>query len=78
MASILCKCGERLQLGLIPNPTEWLTVSDVEFDSLGVEVNSAAMYEKMTHFLKCPKCGRLWFYWNGFSEDPVCYTPEDY
>ncbi len=73
MPSIKCKCGKRLDIGTIPNPNEWLAISDVDYDGYSEQVDAEALYEKFTHFLECDNCGRLWFFWNGFNGPAECY-----
>lgn len=74
MPATLCHCGERVNYGSIPNPTEWLLVSDVAFDALtDPETDKVAaedLFHQMKHALLCPHCGRLWVFWNGFAADP--------
>lgn len=76
MPSILCKCKERLRFGEIPNPIEWLIVSDKAYGSFVGTIDAEALYRSMNSILKCPKCGRLWVFWDGFDSDPSCYSPE--
>lgn len=75
MPSIICTCGIRLGFGAIPNPNEWLMISDDRFDDFrGNDLEE--LYKQMSSFLKCSDCGRLWVFWNGFDADPFCYAPE--
>lgn len=76
MPSNICKCGEKLTYGEIPNPIEWLTISDKNYDSYEGKVDSENLYEEMKSILRCPSCDRLWIFWDGFEANPVCYTPE--
>lgn len=76
MPSILCKCGEKLNFGEIPNPIEWLMISDEEFEKFQGTVDSEAIYREMSSALKCPRCKRLWIFWNGFDFAPLSYAPE--
>jgi hypothetical protein len=73
MPSFSCTCGERLDLGAVPNPNEWLLISDVDYDSFSEEVHTEVLYKHFQHMLKCPTCDRLWIFWGGFGEKPVCY-----
>jgi hypothetical protein len=75
MPSIACKCGYRLDFGQVPNPTEWLVISDTRFEGFVGSVDAEELYAEFEHFLKCPKCGRLWIYWDGFKNPPTCYDP---
>jgi hypothetical protein len=74
--SMLCNCGERLRYGDIPCAIEWLVISDVEYDKVSGTVDAEELYRSMTHILQCPKCRRLWVYWNGFSQPPSEYMPK--
>lgn len=77
MPSIACKCGNRLNFGEIPNPVEWLLVSDTHFDMLPDLIETEALYQKFLHMLKCGTCARIWIFWQGFEFDPVCYELAD-
>lgn len=76
MPKLQCKCGETLHYGEIPNPIEWLIISDVDFDSFAGTVNSEEIYAATKSLLRCPKCSRLWVFWNGFSKPPQSYLSE--
>lgn len=76
MPSILCRCGEKLGYGDIPNHIEWLAISDKEYDAYSGEVDAEDLYRKMRSILRCPRCGRLWVFWDGFENPPASYIPE--
>ncbi|CAB3783741.1 hypothetical protein LMG28138_01700 [Pararobbsia alpina] len=76
MPSIKCECGHRICYGDIPCSDEWLMMSDTAFDKHHGQVDVDELYRAMTHVLKCPDCGWLWVYWNGFRNDPQGYRPE--
>jgi hypothetical protein len=76
MPSIACKCGSRLSFGEIPNPIEWLMISDDDFDTFPEKVDASEIYANVTHMLKCTNCNRLWIFWNGFQSAPTSYMPE--
>lgn len=76
MPSINCKCGVKLSYGEIPNPVEWLIVSDEDYNNYTETIDSEALYREMKSILKCFNCGRLWIFWNGFGSEPSCYAPE--
>jgi hypothetical protein len=75
MPAIKCKCDEVLRYGDIPNPIEWLFISDTEYDSLPTAVDVEALYRRMNSFLQCPTCRRLWVFWSGFGDHPSEYVP---
>ncbi|GGJ28928.1 hypothetical protein [Deinococcus roseus] len=76
MPKMLCNCGKVLSFSPIPNPIEYLFISDVDFDFYDGMADTDALYERFQRFAKCPDCGRLWVFWNGFSEMPTSYLPE--
>ena len=59
----------------IPCPIEWLFVSDVTFDKFASSIDAEELYKAMQSFLKCPRCGRLWCFWDGFAKPPTEYMP---
>jgi uncharacterized protein with PIN domain len=69
MPAYKCKCGKWISYGDIPCKDEWVFLSDEEFDELS-EATPQDIYRKMRSFLKCPACARLWFFWQGFQEEP--------
>ena len=75
MPAIKCKCGETLRYGEIPNPIEWLFISDTEYDRLSGALDAEFLYRQMRSLLRCPICKRLWVFWNGFDNDPSEYLP---
>jgi len=79
MGKFLCKCENTIRIsGAIPNPVEWLFISDVEYDKYQELVDAEQLHLAMNSFLKCDKCGRLWVFWDGYDNPPTLYAPEDY
>jgi hypothetical protein len=76
MPAIRCRCGESLRYGEIPNPIEWLLIADQEYDKYQGAIDAEALYQAMRNMLKCPKCARLWVFWDGFGSSPVSYAEE--
>ena len=74
---IICQCGEWLRYGDIPNQIEYLFISDVEYDNVIGSIDAEELYRRLNHFLKCPNCGRLHIFWEGFGKEQKIYTPED-
>ena len=62
MPKELCKCGQALDLGAIPNPLEWHLISDVDFDRHTGPVDAEMLYADTKPMLRCPHCGRLLVY----------------
>jgi len=77
MPGMRCTCGQRIGLGEIPCPNEYRFMSDEDLDKLPHTVASDELHQRMTSFLKCPKCGRLHVFWKGYGELPMVYAPED-
>jgi hypothetical protein len=76
MPSILCTCGEKLGYGEIPNPIEWLAISDTAYDGYAGNIDAEALYREMKSILECPRCGRLWAFWDGFGKPAKVYVVE--
>ncbi|MBF9239196.1 hypothetical protein I2I05_17460 [Hymenobacter sp. BT683] len=77
MPKELCKCGQFLDLGAIPNPGEWLLIADVDYDRYTGPVDAETLYADMKSMLVCPHCGRLLVYWQGFGNGYTAYRPEE-
>jgi hypothetical protein len=77
MPKLICKCDNVISMGEIPNPNEWLFISDIVYDKFTEGIDSETLYMQMKGMLKCNKCGRLWFFWDGYDNAPSCYKPED-
>jgi hypothetical protein len=76
MAGFQCKCKHIIKTGEIPNPNEWLLISDVNYDQFAGKVDSELLYKEMKPLLMCKNCNRLWVFWNGYGADPVSYLCE--
>ncbi|MFI0424921.1 hypothetical protein [Spongiactinospora sp. 9N601] len=77
MTKFECACGGLIRVsGEIPNPLEWKIISDGDFDRFQGAVDAEGVYLACTSMFRCPGCGRLWVYWDGFEGSPVCYVPE--
>jgi hypothetical protein len=75
MPGIQCTCGERISYGEIPCPHEWLFVSDKQFEEFSGQIDAEEVYRTMRSFLRCPSCGRLWVFWNGFQNAAEEFVP---
>ncbi|GAB3939874.1 hypothetical protein GCM10028805_00800 [Spirosoma harenae] len=73
MPKFSCKCSHIIPIGEIPTPDQWNMISDIEYDSFAGSIDSEQLYSKMKVVLKCPVCGRLYVFWNGWQADPTCY-----
>ncbi|OTG92836.1 hypothetical protein [Acinetobacter sp. ANC 3832] len=77
MPAILCKCGNRLNIGEIPNPIEWLMISDIEYDEFQGEIDSEKLYMKFKSLIICQNCKRLICFWDGFNQNPIFYKVDN-
>lgn len=76
MAKMLCPCGEVITMsGLIPNPIEWLLISDVEYDKFHGTIDSEQLYMSMSRAFRCPTSGHLFVFWEGMGNFPTVYEP---
>ena len=76
MPKLLCKCSAVIHYGEIPSPNEWLLFSDSNFDNFSGMVDAEEVYAVSTSFLKCPKCSRLYVFWEGHQSEPQVFAPE--
>ena len=75
MPAYVCKCGERVSYSEIPSPSQYLFISDVDYDKYQGEIDAETLYLEMKSFLVCGNCGRIWMFWNGFKHEPREYLP---
>jgi hypothetical protein len=76
MAKFRCVCGYVLSTsGEIPNSSEWLAVSDAQFDGYAGRVDAEELYRAFTHVFVCPQSGHLWVFKQGLANDPVGFAP---
>ena len=75
MSKFRCVCGEILTTsGSIPNPIEWLWISDVDFDRFAGSVDGEEVYACFGHAFRCPASGHLWVFEAGMDAAPICYA----
>jgi len=75
MPGLSCSCGHRISYGEIPCKDEWLIISDVVFDAFTRAVDAEELYRAMRSILKCPICGHLWVFWDGYQEAAQEFVP---
>jgi len=75
-----CNDGFAHTSGLIPNPKEWLLISDKDFDKITDTIIRDKLYSKMTHLFKCINidCEGIAIFWKGFRENPVWYNTNEF
>jgi len=76
MPKIRCKCDNFISYSQIPNPNDYLIISDVAFDKYDEQIDWEKLYTEMKSVLRCDLWGRLWIFWNGFENAPSSYYPE--
>ena len=76
MPKVKCVCDQTISYSEIPNPNEWLMISDHHFDRFSGKVDTEDIYRAMLPILKCPECGRLLVYWDGWNQPPAIYKRE--
>jgi hypothetical protein len=75
LAKILCPCGETIRTsGPIPNPIEWLLVSDKAFDTLG-PIDRQELHRQMVSLFRCPVSDHLFVFWGGLDSPGTTYQP---
>ena len=76
MAKFLCPCGEVITTsGRVPNPLEWLLISDESYDRVRGTKEAESLYESMVHAFRCPGSGHLFVYWDGMGQEATIYQP---
>jgi hypothetical protein len=76
MSRFTCVCGHVLTTsGEIPNPDEWLYISDTEYDTFSGTVDAEQVYAAFGHAFVCPRSGHIWVFKDGFDADPTGYAP---
>ena len=68
-----CKCGARIDMGSIPNPNEWLIISDDLYDKYSGAVDAEELYKDFLHMIKCSSCGGLHIFWDGMQFPATFY-----
>lgn len=76
MPKIICKCKEIIDLSEIPTPNQYMFISDIDYDKFTGSIDSEDLYMEMNIMIKCPNCGRLHIYWDGFDNPSKIYTFE--
>lgn len=78
MGKFICKCGNTIRTsGEIPNPNEWLAISDVKYDSFETTMTLNELYRHMLSVFVCDRCQRLWIYSKGFDSEPTPYKIDE-
>ena len=64
MASMICKCGERLTNHCIPNDIQLWVYTDKEWDLISMEdtIEFLKIPSPTYDVWKCPKCERIYFF----------------
>jgi hypothetical protein len=73
MPKIKCVCECIISLSEIPSPNQYLIISDIEMDNYVGKVDIEQLYMEMKIVVKCPNCGRLHIFNEGFDKAPIIY-----
>lgn len=76
MPKLLCLCDFVIPLHGIPCQDQYMIFSDVEFDKFPEETKVDDVYDISQIVIKCPNCGRLHIFWNGFRNPQTIYKIE--
>lgn len=77
---LLCKCGENMWNGNIPNDIEYWVYSDKQSDKILENDIISTLELGMSYdynVWRCPKCNRLYVFENGRNEVIAVYKLED-
>jgi hypothetical protein len=77
MPKIRCRCNFVIGLGQIPSPDQLMIISDAEFDKFAGLVDAEQIYSEMKVVAKCPNCGRIHIFWDGFDRPQAIYSREE-
>jgi hypothetical protein len=76
MSKFRCVCGHALSTsGEIPNPDEWLFMSDVEFEEVRGDVDAEVLYRRFGRAYVCPASGHIWVFERPDDASPKGYAP---
>ena len=78
MASMICKCGEKLSDQLIPNDIQLIIYTDKEWDIITSSESIDPLKIKGPEYdvWRCPKCERLYFFKDGVEKAVKIYKIE--
>jgi len=79
MPKIKCLCNFIILLGDIPSVNQLNIISDVEFFKFfeNDNCNVGEIYHAMKIVVKCPNCGRLHVFWDGYDKPQRIYKLEE-
>ena len=83
MPKFVCICKTVIDLSPIPAPDQWMIISDNEMTNVFEKeekdeiIDVSYIYQQMKIVIKCPNCGRLHIFWDGFEKSPIIYKIDD-
>lgn len=79
MAKYSCPCCGSFAhtSGGIPNQSEWLLMSAVQWDALPETMQSNDLYLNSKKLYKCVSCAAIAVFWDGLGADPTWYKPHE-
>ncbi|PWG82120.1 hypothetical protein [Pararcticibacter amylolyticus] len=78
MPRIKCVCEYVIQLGDIPSDNQLMIIEDKDFEKFFdvKELEAELIYSSMKIAARCPNCGRLHIFWDGFDHPQMIYGLE--
>ncbi len=76
MPKIVCLCNTIIDLSEIPSKNQLHLIEDTTLDNFGNSISAEELYKVSTIAAKCPSCGRLHIFWNGFKTAASVYLEE--
>jgi hypothetical protein len=78
MSRFNCVCGHTIRIsGDIPNPGEWLFISDVDYERWSGTIDAEELYHAFRRAYLCPVSGHLWVFEHGITGTPKLYAPAE-
>lgn len=77
MGGFICNCNNIIKTNEIPNPSEWLLISDVTYDNYFGQIDAEELYKEMKSMYLCSHCKRIWIFWEGHQNVPLSYILEE-
>ena len=78
MPRVFCKCGNDIDLSMIPSTNQLMMIEDEKYDKyFQGNLDAEYLYAEMMLVAKCEVCKRLYIFENGFANDPIIYQLEE-
>jgi len=77
MPKIRCICDTVINLSVIPCPHKLMIISEKSYFNYPENIEWDSLYSEMNIVVKCPECGRLHIFGDGFENPQVIYKIEE-